>query len=287
MSQETPHLPFGQFYGEVGAEVRVGELSLREVAGRPAAGIPRHTHEHAHFCLVVRGECETTTVNHDGRCGTSSLLFHPAGTTHEDRFVSRSGACIMVSLSRAVLDALGDPPLASSSITIDGEEVGFPGMRMLCELHRPDRFSHLVLEGLVLELLSRALARQPRLDGAPPWLGRAQEFLRDHSSGPLRVSDVARAAEVHPVHLARVFRERLGLSPGEYLRRVRVRRALELMGATGDGLAVIAYRAGFCDQSELTKAFRREIGTTPSRQRCLLGGPRAICERRSRKPLKR
>lgn len=272
MSGTTPRLRFGQFYGAPVAEAEVGHLLVRELHGRPPEGVPRHTHESAHFCLVVRGDYETTTRNLNGRCGPSTLLFHPAGTTHDDHVLSESGSCLMLALPAAFLDGLDGPRLQSRSLAIDDAEIGFPGARIVQELRGPDRFSRLTLEGLALEMVSRALARPERVDGAPVWLERARSYIHDHAVDPARVGEVAAAAGVHPVHLARVFRERLGLSPGEYLRRVRVRAAMEMIGTSNVGLAAVAIRAGFCDQSEMTRAFRREIGSTPSAYRRILRG---------------
>lgn len=272
MSPATPRLGFGQFYGNPVAEAEIGDLSVREMSGRPVEGVPRHTHESAHFCLIVRGEYETTTRNLVGRCRPSALLYHPAGTTHDDHFRAPSGSCLMVSFPTSFLETLGEPRLSVRSTTFDDAEVGFPGARMLRELRRPDRFSRLALEGLALEMLSRSGQRDEREAGSPPWLERARAFVHDHATDPARVRDIAEAAQVHPVHLARVFRERLGLAPAEYLRRVRVRQAIELMSQTDHTLAAIAIRTGFCDQSELSKAFRRETGTTPAAYRRILRG---------------
>lgn len=91
MSRPTERLGFGQFFGDVVAEAEVAGVSIRELAGRPPQGIPRHTHESAHFCLIVRGDYETRTRDLTGQCGTSALLFHPAGTTHDDHFRGTSG----------------------------------------------------------------------------------------------------------------------------------------------------------------------------------------------------
>jgi len=54
------------------------------------------------------------------------------------------------------------------------------------------------------------------------------------------------------------------------LRKIRVRKAIEMMGSA-EGLATIAVRAGFFDQSELTKSFRREVGATPAAVRRIIG----------------
>lgn len=262
-------LGFGQFLGRERLADEGDGIAVREIAARPAhRGVPRHTHEHAHFCLVVSGTFETTTHNHSGNCGAGTVLFHPSATTHEDGYLSPSGACLMVSLAPAVIERFGAPRLPERSVALHDAAIGFPGSRMRRELHASNRLSELAVEGLALEMVTAVLGRAEQLGtGRPDWLSRAVAYLRDAATAPARVSDVAAEADVHPVHLARVFRRHLGLSPGEYLRRARVQSALDLIERTGEPLATIAFRTGFCDQSEMTRAFRRELGTTPGAYR--------------------
>lgn len=265
VSRRIPSLGFGIFYGQVTAEAVAGDFALKVVTGPPPPLVLRHTHESAHFCLIVGGSYETTTRELRGRCHPFTLLFHPRGTTHDDHFVDRVGTCLMIALPRSL------PNVENRSIAIDDAEMGFLGTRMLKEMRDPDRFSLLALEGLALEMTSRVTVRQERLKGAPPWLERARQHIHDHATDPARVADIAEAAGVHAVHLARAFRTRFDLSPGEYLRRVRVRKAMHRLSSAKHPLAAVALHAGFSDQSELTKAFRREIGVTPSAYR------RSVC----------
>lgn len=175
---------------------------------------------------------------------------------------------MMISLAPGMIGQFGVPRLSERSIALDDAELGFPGSRIRHELRTPDAFSALSMEGLVLEMIGRVQARADRSDRQrPDWLTRAVAFLLEGATDPARVADVAEVVGVHPVHLARVFRRHLGLSPGEYLRRARVQTAMSLIESTREPLATVALRAGFCDQSELTKAFRRELGTTPGAYR--------------------
>lgn len=267
-------LGFGQFLGRVQLGLESDGIAVRELAARPAhPGVPRHTHEHAHFCLVLSGVFATTTHNLEGRCGAAMLLFHPAGTTHEDRYLSPTGRCLTISLGPDVTDRFGVPRLPERSLALHDAEIGFPGSRMRCELRAPDSLTELSLEGLTLELIGRVQRGSERLgSGRPAWLARAVACLRECATAPARVTDIAEEAGVHPVHLARVFRKHLGLSPGEYLRRARVQAAMELVEQTSEPLATIALRAGFCDQSALTRAFGRELGTTPAAYRRVVHG---------------
>jgi AraC family transcriptional regulator len=75
---------------------------------------------------------------------------------------------------------------------------------------------------------------------------------------------LARVAGVHRVHVARAFRDHLGCTVGDYVRRLRVQRACELLTATSLSLPDVAVRAGFFDQSHMTRVVKRFLGTTPA-----------------------
>jgi AraC family transcriptional regulator len=273
VTSTVPRLGPGQFFGRVIAETDAGGVSVREMADRPVGGVPRHSHEHAHFCLVIAGRYETDTRNLRGSCDRLTLLYHPAGTTHEDHFCALVGRTLMVSLEPGTLESFGGPALLGHSLALAEEELGFPACRIRRELHAADRLSPLSIDGLVLDMVERVLRRtEPTERAAPVWLRDAREFLRESASERTRVADIARAVGVHPVHLARVFRTHVGVSPGEYLRRSRVRTAMGLIESTTEPLATVAYRAGFCDQSDMTKSFGRELGTTPAGYRRAFAG---------------
>jgi AraC family transcriptional regulator len=97
-------------------------------------------------------------------------------------------------------------------------------------------------------------------------------MLCDRGTTPLRCTDLALEAGVHPVHLARVFRARHGISPGEYLRRRRLDWAAHRLAESAVPIADIALEAGFADQSHLTRSFHRWMGLTPLQYRRCRGG---------------
>jgi AraC family transcriptional regulator len=265
---DCPRLGFGEVFGEVTLQHQATELAIREFTAISSGCVPRHSHEYPHFCLIVSGQFETTTENLRGRCPPSTLLFHPAGTTHEDRFVSRTGTALVVSVSPGMTEGLGSRGQPAASIALPDAQVGFPGARIRAELRAPDSLSASVIEGLVLDAFARMLPEGAvRGSGPPGWLGRAIELLRSRATEPARVSDIASEVGIHPVHLARVFRQQLDLTPGEYLRRVRVDVAMKLIEHSTDPLSWIAASSGFSDQSELTRAFQRELRCTPAAYR--------------------
>jgi AraC family transcriptional regulator len=138
------------------------------------------------------------------------------------------------------------------------------------ELRQEDEAAGLALESLSLELLARLIrvARAKDGEAAPQWLSRSRESIHDRFLEPgLRVADLAAEQNVHPVYFARVFRRRFRMTPGEYVRRLRLERALERVQSTAEPLASIALECGFADQSHLTRAFRQRFGLAPGRFR--------------------
>jgi AraC family transcriptional regulator len=78
------------------------------------------------------------------------------------------------------------------------------------------------------------------------------------------VEQLAWDAGVHPVHFARVFRRHVGLSPAEYLRRERAKRAADLLAHSLVPIVEVGLACGFADQPAFSKAFRRATGMTPA-----------------------
>src|SRR5438034_8794997 len=80
--------------------------------------------------------------------------------------------------------------------------------------------------------------------------------------------------------LARAFRWHYGCTVGEYIRQRRVEFACHRLTGPDDRLSVIAFDAGFADQSHLTNTFRRLVGMTPGAFRTRFQSPSGTRARR-------
>jgi AraC family transcriptional regulator len=103
----------------------------------------------------------------------------------------------------------------------------------------------------------------------PRAVADAVRYIHDNYSRDLSLNDLAEAVHLSPFHIARVFKQALGVSPHQYLIQVRVNSARSLLSA-GSGersLAEVASAVGFADQSHLTRHFKRILGITPKQLR--------------------
>ena len=161
---------------------------------------------------------------------------------------------------------------------------GEPGGRLYAESLANILAVHLLrnyaqcADGRILEscALSEETARAVLKDETPGrvWshpraVAEAVRFIQESYSRDVSLSDIAEAVHLSPFHVARLFKQALGVSPHQYLIQVRVNSARALLEA-GSGersLAEVASAVGFADQSHLTRHFKRLLGVTPKQLR--------------------
>ncbi len=267
---DPSRLPFGRFFGRAAAERELPGFRLAQFTPTLSKRqVEPHRHDEAHFVFVLRGLYETSAEPAPD-ASAPRIVYSPPGTSHRDCFAEET------ELSRAAFATLSISPEAlvvveaETKLPVKGVCVGESAVPLVRQLLREargqDALSACVTEELCLELLQRTgVPRDATVSAAPAWLRRAQELLRDTclDAAPRSVGDIAAVLGVHPVHLARRFRQAFGLSPGEYLRRCRLDRSRRMMLGSAAPLAEIAAAAGFSDQSHFSNAFRNRFGSSP------------------------
>ena len=274
---QAPTLAAGAFFGHSCHNVTTPTFHFSELqATVPERQVPRHTHQAPHFILVTQGLYVTEAHNQNGICAPGTLIFNPAGTTHRDCFRSKKGKFLSISVAD-LASRLLDRASPVSTI-ISGRGIRLPhysliGAGIAHELRLRLQSSSLVLEGLGFELIGCSSGTEERTVSCvpPPWLMQAKEMVEDCACNDLYVGDLALAAGVHPVYLARAYRRYFGYSPGEHVRYCRLLRVQELLSKTHLPLAQIALQCGFSDQSQMTRSFSTYFGMPPAQYRRMLG----------------
>jgi AraC family transcriptional regulator len=113
---------------------------------------------------------------------------------------------------------------------------------------------------------SDVLSQERNSDKAWP-LVRAARFIREHPGDDIKISDIAKIANLSPFYFTKLFKSKFGVSPHQYLLRTRIAKAQKLLSETAFPLSEIAERCGFSTQSHFTSAFHKTMGMTPRKFR--------------------
>ncbi|MEI8243406.1 MAG: helix-turn-helix domain-containing protein [bacterium] len=117
------------------------------------------------------------------------------------------------------------------------------------------------------QLLARA-AVSGRAGGDPPVIAEALRIIHRHAADPLfGVARLAQMLRTHRSTLSRGFMCAVGVSPLEYLTRLRVQNALALLKQSTRSIAEIARQCGYSDPNYFSRLIRRHTGHPPQQFR--------------------
>lgn len=252
----------------------VAGLSLAEATHPPGLQVPPHSHEKAHFCLLLQGRYEENCGKDIIVRGPSTLAFMPSGAIHSNRIHSTGIRFFSIEMTRCWLNrANGHLAFIRGLTQFDNGPLPWLAMRLYREFQSEDDVSPLAMEGLVLELVA-GLARQNSHSEKQnaKWLKKAKDFVHDRFQESISLTEIAEFAGVHPVSLARAFRRKYGCTVGEYVRQLRIEFACQKLTGSDASLVEIALSAGFPEQSHFSRTFKRLIGQTPSEYRSFRQG---------------
>lgn len=91
----------------------------------------------------------------------------------------------------------------------------------------------------------------------------SQRYVLENIGRDIGVDDIAAEFKVSREHLSRVFRDQTGVSPREYIARIKMRLACDLLLQTSLNCKEIAERVGYHDHSSFSRAFKNLLGTSP------------------------
>src|SRR5262245_20298211 len=96
-------------------------------------------------------------------------------------------------------------------------------------------------------------------------VNRSIDHVVSHLAAPLRLRDLSRAARLSPFHFHRVFQALVGSTPAEFVKRLRLEKALGLMARPrAPSLTAVALACGFSSSSDFSRCFKQRFGVPPS-----------------------
>jgi two-component system response regulator YesN len=92
---------------------------------------------------------------------------------------------------------------------------------------------------------------------------RAKSYVKNGFAGNASVSEISEKLGLHPNYFSSLFKHRTGQTFSDYLRTVRIKKAMELMATTNLKVYEIACQVGYNDNAQFYRAFRQVTGFPP------------------------
>jgi AraC-like DNA-binding protein len=124
---------------------------------------------------------------------------------------------------------------------------------------------------LHLSLVANQLVIQ-RKQAEPPAITRARQFILEHQNEELSLASVAKVVNMSSYYFCKTFKKATGLNFTDYLARIRIERAKELLLNPNARVSEIVFEVGFQSITHFNRIFKRHVGRSPSEYRQSLPG---------------
>ena len=117
-----------------------------------------------------------------------------------------------------------------------------------------------------LALISNQLLVQQE-NAEPPVIRLAKQFIQENQANEIKLGTVAKAVNTSTFYFCKMFKKATGLHFTQYLARVRIEKAKNLLLNPNLRVSEIAYEVGFQSLTHFNRVFRKVAGHSPSAYR--------------------
>lgn len=95
-------------------------------------------------------------------------------------------------------------------------------------------------------------------------LARVRSYVQENFNQEITLDKAAKAAAMEATYFATFFREKVGISFFEWLRRIRIEKAADLLARDDLSVSEVAFEVGFGSIRTFERVFKATTGMTPS-----------------------
>lgn len=258
----------GQFYGKEKETLILNGVILND-ADYINDFVDWHYHENAYFTFLLAGAALDGNKKTTHECSAGSLLFQNWQEPHYNVKSKQYTRGLHVELKPSWFAFYELPAtLVEGSMRITDPAL----ITIMYNVFKEMKYgaSQLAIDALLVQLFGAFANENRRGDSqTPSWVAIVKEAL--HAS-PERwtLTGLAKLANIHPVHLSRQFSKHFHATLGDYIRTIKIQKALALLPNKQLSLTAIAGECGFADQSHFIRSFKASHQLTPLQYRKLL-----------------
>ncbi|AZA77716.1 AraC family transcriptional regulator [Chryseobacterium sp. G0186] len=229
-----------------------------------------HYHENAYFTFLLQGNMTEGNKKETYGCSAGTLLYHDWEDPHYNIKPDVFTRGFHIEVSQHWFDRFDlQKDRLEGSFNIQDPSLKLLVYKIFKETQDESNSFELSVHQLLLHLFSQFSAQKDRLEKKPLWATQVNEILHENFTEKLSLTELSTAVNVHPIHLSRDFQKYFHCNLGEYIRKLKLNKSLELL-IKSNSLTEIALECGFADQSHFIRCFKENIGITPLKYKNLL-----------------
>jgi len=121
------------------------------------------------------------------------------------------------------------------------------------------------VDHIFIDIYNKFIKQKAAQKKTPGWVTELKQIIQDQVDTNLSLTNISKSLDINPSYLSREFSRYFdNLSFGEYIRKLRIEKAIELIRDNKYSLTEIAYLTGFSDQSHFTRIFKQHTNKSPS-----------------------
>ncbi|AZB23141.1 AraC family transcriptional regulator [Chryseobacterium bernardetii] len=259
----------GEYFGKTNGIVTIEGLTITDTEYTHPY-VDWHYHENAYFTFLLQGNMIEGNKKETYECSAGTLLYHQWEDPHYNIKPDIFTRGFHIEISQNWFDQFDvQKNEAEGSFNIQDPSLKLLVYKIFKENQDRDQTFEVAVNQLLLNLFSQLVIQKNKTEKKPVWVGVINEILHECFTEKLSLAELSATANIHPIHLSRDFQKYFHCTLGEYLRKLKLNRSLELL-TKPVSLTDIALESGFADQSHFIRCFKENIGITPLKYRNLL-----------------
>lgn len=256
MTDYTEHYQPEETFATDWINIRVSFPSGQEV------DTAMHFHTKSNIVFFLAGGCIEKRLQASFERSASDAIFLHAGEWHQTTLTMPSSRYISLEIDQIMLDQCRINEAAVCQTVNETPDGRFLMLKIYHEILQNDKFSPDSIQMLVYQFaeFSRSLTQTNK---APEWIKTVHQLLNDRWNETVSRADLAKATGLHPTSISKYFPLYFASSLGEYIRKLRIARSLDIIKKNRSSLTNTAYTCNFADQSHFIRNFRHYTSFTP------------------------
>ncbi len=254
----------GEFFGSHYQKLNFEEFTITDTEYTHNK-VDWHFHENPYFTYLLQGKLYEANKKEEYYLESGSLLFHNWQNSHHNikpkdytrGFHIEFNSDWFLKYNISSMDFEG-------SLNLKNPMIKSLMNKVFLETKINDTQSQVSIELLMIDIFNKIkLQESDSYRKKPEWVNKIQEILLETETD-CTLTMLSKELNIHPVHLSREFHKYFGTTLGQYIRRLKLNKAITLISSNKYSMTEICYKCGFYDQSHFTSTFKKIYKMPPS-----------------------